>query len=838
MRKITAGLGLAALITGLGAVVPLASGAAAAAPATTNAAAAKPTKATKAGKAAKAGKAGEPRAAKPSDDLLNPVADKQAELRQQAVADVLSGEKRAELINGNQVVKVGDEPAAAAAADGARSASTGETQDQYVELANERTDRVFVLLVEFGDKRHPDFPDQDVDPTTPGPVTYDGPLFNQIPKPGPDDNSTGWQATYNRAYYRDLYFGEGKGVESLKSYYERQSSGRYSVTGKVSAFTKVPFNEARYGRPFEGVFEGASCTLDDIVCSNTWSLLEDGLTQWVKDQRAAGRSNAQIKAQLATYDKVDRYDFDGDGNFDEPDGYLDRFQVVHAGGDQADGDPIYGEDAIWSHRWYARYADAGVTGPAANPLGGIQIGKTGIWAGDYTMQPENGGISVVAHEYGHDLGLPDHYDTAASGDNPVSWWTLMAQSRVSDTGDQGIGTRAADLGVWDKLQLGWLDYETVVAGQDKTLELGPHEFNTAKAQGVAVVLPDKQLTTELVAPVEGTQQWYSGAGDDYDASMSRADIAVPPAGGTLNLSAAYNIEEDFDYAYLEVQDPAGSGTWTALPTTSVDPDADGAAEPGIDGASPTYQPFTADLAAYAGKTIGFRVRYDTDGAFQGQDQELGWSGIMIDAISVTSGATTVFADGAETSPNGWTLDGFSAVGASVSQAYDQFYLASNRTYTSFDKYLKTGPYNFGDPARPDFVEKFPYQNGLLVNYWDTSYSDNNTSQHPGAGLVLPIDANPEVKVNLEGLPWRGRIQNYDAPFGLEKSNSFNLSVNGKKSYVRGSAANPLFDDTDPDRYFAPFAAAGLPRVGVKVAGAGVQMQVLEQSGTSMTVRIS
>ena len=94
-----------------------------------------------------------------------------------------------------------------------------------------------------------------------------------------------------------------------------------------------------------------------------------------------------------------------------------------------------------------------------NAAGGTQIGNTGIWVGDYTLQPENGGISVVAHEYGHDLGLPDHYDTAASGDNGVNWWTLMAQSRVSAAGRPGIGTRAGDLGVWDKLQLGWLDYE-------------------------------------------------------------------------------------------------------------------------------------------------------------------------------------------------------------------------------------------------------------------------------------------------------------------------------------------------------------------------------------------
>ncbi len=76
----------------------------------------------------------------------------------------------------------------------------------------------------------------------------------------------------------------------------------------------------------------------------------------------------------------------------------------------------------------------------------------------------------------------------------------MAQSRVSAAGDQGIGTRAADLGVWDKLQLGWLDYETVVAGQDRTVDLGPHEYNSAKAQGVAVVLPTSRSPSLVTRP--------------------------------------------------------------------------------------------------------------------------------------------------------------------------------------------------------------------------------------------------------------------------------------------------------------------------------------------------
>ena len=60
------------------------------------------------------------------------------------------------------------------------------------------------------------------------------------------------------------------------------------------------------------------------------------------------------------------------------------------------------------------------TGPADNPVGGTQIGNTGVWIGDYTIQPENGGRSVFYHEYGHDLGLPDDYNVTRVGTTTTS----------------------------------------------------------------------------------------------------------------------------------------------------------------------------------------------------------------------------------------------------------------------------------------------------------------------------------------------------------------------------------------------------------------------------------
>ncbi|HEX8626761.1 MAG TPA: immune inhibitor A domain-containing protein [Catenuloplanes sp.] len=753
------------------------------------------------------------KAAHIDDDLPNPLGDKRREMREQAVSDVVSGRLTPQQRNGSTVAQVGTTYGAGST--GERSTAAG--RDQYVELEREKTDRLFVILAEFGNERHPSYPDVDSDPNTPGPTRFDGPLHNQIPAPNRAvDNSTVWQADYAPEHYRNLYFGTGPNVESVKTYYETQSSGRYSVDGKVTDWVKVPYNEARYGRDLCG----------SSNCTNVWQLVRDAANRWVADQQAQGRTDAQIAADMKSFDQWDRYDHDSDGDFNESDGYIDHFQIVHAGGDQADGDPHQGEDAIWSHRWYAFYTDQGRTGPAGNLGGGTQIGNTGIWVGDYTIQPENGGLSVFAHEYGHDLGLPDDYDTSGGGDNNNEHWTLMAQSRLNGAGEP-LGTRPGDLGAWNKLQLGWLDYETVVAGQERTLELGPQEYNTAKAQAAVVVLPKKAVTTQLGAPFAGTRQYFSGNADDLNNTMTREVDLTGRTTASVSFKGRYAIEAGYDYLYLQASADNGS-TWAALDGTingrPFGRDASGT--PAIDGTTNgAWVDIAASLNAFAGKRTLFRFLYRTDGG-------VSEGGFFADDIRFVADGTELFVDGAE-SASTWTLRGFSVVGASLTNLYDNYYIAGNRTYVSYDKYLKTGPYFFGYMnTRPDFVDHYSYMEGVLISYWDTSQVDNNTNVHPGQGRNLYIDSRPRPMYNLQGLPWRARIQVYDAPFSRTAGKSFTLHINGQPSYVRGQPAQPLFDDTQKYWY------AELPNHGVKLPAAGVQIRVLEQQGTSATIEIS
>jgi len=739
-----------------------------------------------------------------SDEFSSPQQDKARALKERALTEVLDGKATAVKQGKSTVAKIST---------GKRG--TGAT-DEYVELGREGTDKIFVVLAEFGNQRSPSYPDVDSDPNTPGPTTWDGPLHNAIPQPDRTlDNSTNWNANYSRDYFQNLYFGAGGTIgaggtqETVKQWYERQSSGRYSIDGQVSDWVKVPYNEARYGRDFCG----------SHVCTNTWALVRDAVNQWVVDQKAKGQTDAQIKATLATYDQWDRYDADNDGNFNEPDGYIDHFQIVHAGGDQADGDPIQGEDAIWSHRWFAYYNGAGTSGPAGNLNGGTQIGDTGMWVGDYTIQPENGGMSVFTHEYGHDLGLPDLYDTATGADNGVNWWSMMSQSRQAGPNDQSIGSRGSDFGAWEKLQLGWLDYKYIpsVTAAGTTVDLGPHEYNSAKKQALIVGLPKKTVVTKLATPFEGSKTWYGGRSDATNATMTR-DVTLAAGTSTLTFQTNYFIEDcTCDFAYVEVND--GSG-WATIPGTIT-----GTENNGITGTTDDkWVPATFDLSAWAGKTVGLRFRYATDAAYTER-------GFFVDAIKVVSGGATIVDSGAETGTEGWSLAGFSAVGGQTSSQFNNYYIASYRNYLSFDKYLQSGPYNFGWlNTNGDKVEHFPYQDGLLISYWDLSQADNNTGAHPGEGEVLPVDANAAPRQLSDGTLLRARIAGYDAPFSLSKSDTFTFHKNGVPFTVAGAAPAPVFNDGKQYWY------SQTPYTGVKVPNNGVNIAVQKVDGTSMTVK--
>ena len=153
--------------------------------------------------------------------------------------------------------------------------------------------------------------------------------------------------------------------------------------------------------------------------------------------------------------------------------------------------------------------------------------------------------------------------------------------------------------------------------------------------------------------------------------------------------------------------------------------------------------------------------------------------------------------------------------------------------------MQTGPYNFGFvTALPNWVERFPYQNGLLVSYRDEFRGDNNTSEHPGEGLILPVDAHPDPLLRPDGLPWRARIQSYDATFGLEPTDPIAVHLDAVEAQHPSLPAEPGFDDLLDYYRPIPESAEWSPWAGVIVPATGTQILVVGTDADGAVMRVS
>ncbi|MGR0318481.1 immune inhibitor A domain-containing protein [Agromyces sp. ZXT2-3] len=698
----------------------------------------------------------------------------------------------------------------------AKSITTGKSPKALKKAKSTQEAKLLTILVEFNDEANDDFTDVYVpeywgaSTCKPGEVV-NGPLHNNIPNPAdyPQlDNNSMWVEDFSPEHFDQMLFTDAgltervrpdltgpdgqPGIDisgyTMKSMYEEMSRGAYTVTGEATQWVELPHSEGWYGATTcfkndegeweAGAYQGMQGHPDNPIGANALPI-----------HAVEALAAAQPDFPWADYDIEDQADRDGDGDFYEPDGVIDHVVLVHAGEDKSGGGGAEGTYAIWAH--------------SSAVAGGADIPGTDLKLSNYIVQPEDSGVGVFAHEYGHDLGLPDLYDVSGAGSSDVDFWDLMSSGSHSGPIFQSMPTH---MGLWDKWVLGWADPEVVNPGDDtETIKVGQTSRpKKGTEDGIKVNLPDKVIT--LADPHSGENMWYTGADQDWaDIRLSRSVDVPAAADAKFWMWNDYVIEADWDYGFIEVSTDGGT-TWsqqkvydeTGAEVSTSDAYGDpnnrladfGGLKYGLTGDTHGWQHHYVDLTPYAGTTVQLRLRQATDAAYL----DRGW---FADDFELVADGSTVWSDDVESGDNGWTNEATTFVdttgpgwridtGTSVKA---QYYLVEWRNFDGFDEGLKYG-YNtvYSDGAWK--VEKVAYNApGALVWYRDTTYGNSNQiisneaalpSYGAKGGLLIvdshfdPLqrtgaaaDADPTT---LNVMP--SRAQSSNAAFGLTKTHAF------------------------------------------------------------------
>ncbi|MCV9887490.1 immune inhibitor A [Metabacillus halosaccharovorans] len=628
-----------------------------------------------------------------------------------------------------------------------------------------RTDKVLVLLTEFEDFKHNNV------------VQEDGYMYAE---------------DFNREHYEKLMFGDkefklfnGDKVKTFKQYYEEQSGGSYSVDGTVSDWLTVPGRAADYG---DDNPEGGHDNLDPL-----------GPRDLVKEALDAAVENG---IDLSEFDEFDLYDLDGDGNQNEPDGLVDHLMIIHAGTGQEAGGGQLGDDAVWSHRWTLDGVYS-IPGSQANvDYWGGQMG-----AFDYTIQPEDGAVGVFAHEFGHDLGLPDEYDTQYTGQGePVASWSIMSggswNGKIAGTAPTSFSPQNKEFfqttmgGNWANILE--VDYEQIT-------KLGIASYidqsvTKSKNPGIVKVnLPQKNVKGFLPDESGGENYYYSTKGDDLHTNLQTPEFDLTNAtSAEFKALQWFEVEYDYDYVYVNAVTSDGQ-------TVQLDVIGDENTEGGMETTNGKWVEKTYDLSQFAGEKVKLVFEYVTDGGLAPQ-------GFALDNISVTADGTEIFSDDAESEAL-VTLDGF-ITSNGFSKANNHYYLEW-RNYAGSDKALA-------------YSREAVYNTGLLVWYADESYTDNWVGVHPGQGFLGVVDSHPKaVYGTLNGqktVAQSTRYQIADAAFSLDKTPSFFVDSPTRGAYeFVGLKGVKKFDDSN--KYIDPV----IPDAGRLIPNYGLKFEVIGEA---------
>ncbi len=209
-----------------------------------------------------------------------------------------------------------------------------------------------------------------------------------------------------------------------------------------------------------------------------------------------------------------------------------------------------------------------------------------------------------------------------------------------------------------------------------------------------------------------------GYGNDWIQILERHFTEASGGGTTMDLEydQRYAMENDYDYAYVDLRSVANGDTWRTYWAQS---NPGFAGTPGMsqdwNGTNPEGQGhMVLDVSDYVGQEFDLRFRFESDAAYSSQDQynnppansclDGAW---QLDNITILVDAVPVFADDAESGNMGWVHDDVTAAGqAGVTFWRGRFGIdfVTGRSFTCDDRPVGSWMYAAVDPFTSTMVD--------------------------------------------------------------------------------------------------------------------------------------
>lgn len=158
----------------------------------------------------------------------------------------------------------------------------------------------------------------------------------------------------------------------------------------------------------------------------------------------------------------------------------------------------------------------------------------------------------------------------------------------------------------------------------------------------------------------GKYVFWSNRGDESDMTLTR-EFDLTNASGSVTMSFAmwHDLEEDYDYVFLEASTDGESWEILTTPSGTDDNPAGNSYGWGYNAQTSGWKTEEVDLSKFAGKKVQIRFEYVTDAALNGE-------GFLLDDVKIEA---IDYQSDFETDDGGWKAAGFVRVQNALPQTY-------------------------------------------------------------------------------------------------------------------------------------------------------------------------